>query len=154
MDYTRWNDLLGRSGEDPLVIAALVEDGVERRPRCDQNHTSDVMDVADGITLTFTDEAMFDKRDDMRLGEGGTVLSGFMMLLQHSKAPIYKGALPFGLSRGDSPQALRDKFGVPKESYEPGRWERWIVGDRELTATYAKDLKTVARVNLSITARA
>jgi hypothetical protein len=151
MDYRQWIDLFGKTTDDPKVQDSLKGAGVNLPLKLEEDDTDVRIDLKNtGITLVFTDEAFFHRRDDLAIGEGTLILTQVILMLQHSRASLYKGPLPFGLERDDSQEDLRGRFGAPARENPRFLWDEWRLDDLILSATYVKDLKSLSRVGIRL----
>jgi hypothetical protein len=129
----------------------VAKAGITKTLRVGRDDTDVRADMKDaGITLVFIDPAFLHRRNDQTIGEEPPILSELTMILQHPKIRPYQGPLPFDLKRENSRANLRERFGPPRETNDEFRWDRWNVDDLVLTATYAKDLKSLQRVTVGI----
>lgn len=151
MDYKLWMKLLSKSSDDPAVKAELAKIGLTKKLKVAKHDTDVRIDVKDtGITLVFADPAFLYKLKNRSIGDDPPVLSEILLLLKHSKEPIYKGPLPFDLNREDSQAKLLGRFGKPFKHNDDFFWDRWMVGDLALTVEFTEDYQSISLVNVEI----
>jgi hypothetical protein len=149
MDYTPWVDLFGRAADDLAVRGALARAGVTETVRIERDELSEAVDLPQtGMTVEFTDESILRP-------EGGKVrrpiLTSVLMIIQHRKMSyLYEGALPCGLVRETSRDAMRARLGSPVKSNEKLRWDEWTVDGLTLSVSYPADFSSITRVGIRL----
>ena len=109
----------------------------------------------DGISFTFTDEAMFLGRDNQSIGEGALYFSGVFFYAEgKDEYSAYTGELPEGLSFSFGRSAILRLLGEP--SHKRFRDDKSILGDRwdkknySVSVTYSKDTGSPVLVSLFV----
>jgi hypothetical protein len=146
VDYKQWVNLFGKTPDDPDVKKAVAAAGIVKPLKIGADELSVAADLPKGgMTIEFTDESI------VRPGglAGKPILTSVMMLLQHpSIKELYNGPLPHGIVKKTSKAGMRARFGEPVESDEDRRWDTWIVDGMRVSATYSRDLESIARLSV------
>lgn len=149
MDYQYWSQHFNKAANDLGLAAAISQAGITKPLTIESDGLSVAADVpGQGLTIVFTDESIL--RPEMGT-VGKAILSSVVMLLRHPSTPdLYRGRLPYGLTPETSQSAMRHRFGAPIESGDGRPWDIFQVDGLEVSPTYARDLKSIARLALRI----
>lgn len=148
MIYTDWVALFGRSTFDAQVKALLAKAGVAKMPVIPRDEVFTLVEVGDGMMVNFSEEGMFDDLQERR-GTGTPVLAAVTMLLADPSEVVYSGPLPFGISRSDGRQELRQRFGPPEDFFDAIPSDEWTVEGLVMRVFYVEDLKSIQRLRLT-----
>jgi hypothetical protein len=122
MDYRVWQELFGRTADDPAVKQRLLAAGVTKRLVMPRGELDLLVSIA-GMTLNFQDAQLFRTRPPV--GEGNCLLTGVTLHLRNYSKGVYDGPLPAGIAPDASQADLRGKFGEPVESDADIGWDQW-----------------------------
>jgi hypothetical protein len=134
--------LLGRPIQEPELVGQLML--ATGMPILDEDvFTAYVERQPSGYCLTFTDEAIFLRKDQQRIGQGPLYFTGIFFYADGKNGYTgYQGELPEGVTFLDSRDEILRRLGP--SSFQRARddqtilSDRWVRSDYSLSVTYSK----------------
>jgi hypothetical protein len=109
--------LLGAKADDPQVLEALRDFAIRWPPELDETDPPEDQDwhcwrpsSANGFEFGFQDEAFLRALEPKQRGKGPLILSSVCFYGDHEGVKPFSGVMPFGISLGDSRDAVRAKL--------------------------------------------
>jgi hypothetical protein len=133
--------LLGKASDSPEVDTWLKQAGATPPKLKKGDFDAHVVLADDGLELTFTDEAKFNMRNDLAIGEGALLLTA--VRFTSASVPDFKpypGALPYGLAFTNSQSEVHGVIGKAEMSNPRLRIDRWTRDEHWVFAKYNQGL--------------
>ena len=150
IDLNRVFPLFGQAS-DSAGVAAWLSDLSAPTPKLDSGDVHAWVSVPHlGIDMVFTDEAAFNRRSDLAIGEGALLLASITFRSNVPDYTDYAGPLPKGILFGDSPDQVHQKLGSPQSVHPRMPKEFWTLNGLKLCVTYDKAKAGAKQVSLEL----
>lgn len=150
--------ILGRPNGDQFLVDLFFSNHIDVRKEVKLESglfTAHLKRMNEGVSYTFTDEAMFLRKSDQPLAEGPLYLSGVFFYADGKDGfAAYEGDLPEGLNFSFTREEILQRLG--KSTHQRLRDDDTVVGDRwvrekySLSVTYPKNSTRPVLVSLFI----
>ncbi|HEY9199450.1 MAG TPA: hypothetical protein VIR60_08790 [Gammaproteobacteria bacterium] len=149
MNFEGLAALMGLCIGEPALRVGLLREQVDisKCPPLPEGEYRTYLEMPDqGVSLVFTDEAMFLGKGQQAIGSGPLFFSGLFLYSQGKDGyDQFRGQLPEGLEFADSRATVLAKLGEPswqrKKSDGSVAAERWERSGKRLHITYTNDAR-------------
>ena len=152
MDMQAWIKLLGATGDDPALKAALAAAGVKKVPKLGREGVNKYIELkGHGLYVQLSDEALLKRLKDQPIGKR-VVLVAVDALIDTPKArSLYEGRLPYKLAAGMTCARVQKLLGAPDDGAEDIPYDAWHKGRRTVTIGFTREL-AISHVEVSLRA--